>query len=106
MIHQIRGYFLGKYVVVQWRDAACDDNADTEKAQRFNCPPVETVGYVLDQNKDRILLATHRNRALAKDDLETDAGEQVWYIPWGMVEEVQILKPEGVENGLDEPPKQ
>lgn len=100
-----RAYIAKEYAIVRWRDAACDDDANTEKAWRFNCPPVETVGYILDQDKNRIVLATHRNRELTKDDLVTDAGEQTWYIPWGMIEDIQVLKPEGNKNESNEPPK-
>ena len=98
--------YIGKIVLVQWRDAAFEDDGCVKEAGKFKCPPVITIGKVIQQTISRIQLTNHYNNTLYRDDLETGGGEHIWWIPLGMIDDIQILKPEGNEDEFDESPKQ
>ena len=75
-----------KIALIHWSDAWID-TVDLEVSQAKNQKAVKrsTVGYLVSQNEEGVLLATDRY----------EGGKEVnspMFIPWGMIAEFEILE--------------
>lgn len=95
-LHEVAKYF--HLVIVTWVDAATDNGwTDTDEAHDFTPPECMTVGYLVADKPDHLVLA------------QTHGGNEMgnrWTIPRGMVKAVRVLQvggdyaPEKVEKNV------
>lgn len=95
-----------KYPLVRvvWRDACHIDNCTLEEAQAKQLPVLETVGYLISKNKERVVLMQEVERF---DDGTCGSDKYNWEgngIPIGMIlklEKIKVCLPRKLRKVID-----
>ena len=72
-------------VKVTWRDIEVDTNVSLNNPEKFQCPLATSAGYLLSQDKKRIVIVTTASHS-------GDKTNDVIKIPVGCVEEIKVLE--------------
>jgi hypothetical protein len=74
-----------RIALVRWVDAESHNEPFTlEEARAAGCPRMESVGWLADENAERVVLAT--DRCIGEDYMRCQHT-----IPWGMIEVFTLL---------------